>query len=74
MQNAADELWARAKANGYEKGAHTEVDKVRDAEKCVSKTKRDQNRTLRRYILYVTLPSHRLFSALETDRNISVAP
>jgi hypothetical protein len=50
-QNAtADELWARAEANGYKKGVHTEVDKVRDAEKYVSKTKKDHDRTLQRYI------------------------
>ena len=45
-----DELWARAEANGYKRGAHTEVDKVRDAEKYVSKTKKDHDRTLHRYI------------------------
>ena len=44
------DLWARAEAKGYERGVHTEDDKVRGAEKYVSKTKKDQDRTLQRYI------------------------
>ncbi len=44
-----DELWARGEANGYKRGAHNETDKVRDAEKYVSKTKEDHDRTLHRY-------------------------
>ncbi|KIW11740.1 hypothetical protein PV08_09012 [Exophiala spinifera] len=44
-----DELWARAEANGYKRGAHDETDKVRDAEKYVSKTEKDQDRTLHRW-------------------------
>jgi hypothetical protein len=48
----ADELLlARAEANGYQKGAHREADEVRGREKHVSKTKKDQDGTLRRYIL-----------------------
>jgi hypothetical protein len=27
-----DELWARATANGYKRGAHVDEDKVRDAD------------------------------------------
>ena len=48
--NTTDELWARAETNGYKRGAHTEVDKVRDAEKYVSKTKKDHDRKLQRYL------------------------
>lgn len=49
-KDITDELWARAEANGYQRGAHTEVDKIRDAEKYISKTKKDQDRTLQRYL------------------------
>jgi hypothetical protein len=48
----ADELLlARAEANGYQRGAHREADEVRGREKHVSKTKKDQDGTLRRYVL-----------------------
>lgn len=50
--STTDDLWSRAKANGYQRGAHTEIDKVRGGEKYVSKTKQDHDRTLRRYIQY----------------------
>lgn len=42
----ADELWARAEANGYKRGVYSEIDKVRNAEKYVSKAKKDHDRTL----------------------------
>jgi hypothetical protein len=45
-----DELWARAEANGYKRGAHCEINQIRDAEKYVSKTKKDHDRTLHRYL------------------------
>lgn len=45
-----DELWARAEANGYKRGAHNETNKVRGMGKHVTKTKQDQDRTLGRYI------------------------
>lgn len=48
--DTTDDLWARAKANGYQQGAHAEVDEVRGGEKYVVKTKKDHDRTLRRYI------------------------
>jgi hypothetical protein len=48
----ADELLlARAEANGYQRGAHREADEVRGRDKHVSKTKKNQDATLRRYIL-----------------------
>ncbi len=49
----ADEaLQARAAANGYQTGAFKEADKVRNGEKHVTKTKKDEDATLRRYVLY----------------------
>ena len=47
----ADELLARAEANGYKEGRHKEEDAVLDHHKHVEKTKRNQNRTLNRYVL-----------------------
>ena len=44
-------LWARAEANGYAEGVHREADERGDQEKHVEKTKKNQNGTLRRYIL-----------------------
>jgi len=49
-KDTTDDLWARAEANGYKRGAYAEIDKVRDAEKYVSKTKNDHDRTLQRYL------------------------
>jgi len=46
-----DELLARAEANGYQRGAHREADEVRGRDKHVSKTKKNQDGTLRRYVL-----------------------
>ncbi|KAN0069234.1 Protein of unknown function (DUF3435) domain containing protein [Elaphomyces granulatus] len=49
----ADELLlARAEANGYQRGAHREADEVCGRDKHVSKTKKNQDATLRRYILW----------------------
>ena len=47
----ADELLARAEANGYKEGRHKEEDEVLDYHKHVEKTKRNQNRALNRYVL-----------------------
>lgn len=47
----ADELIARAAANGYRRGAHREHDEIRHREKHVKKTKRDQDATLGRYVM-----------------------
>jgi hypothetical protein len=48
----ADEvLLARAEANGYQRGVHRESDEVLGREKHVKKTKKNQDGTLRRYIL-----------------------
>jgi hypothetical protein len=44
-------LLARAEANGYRRGVHRATDEVRDREKHVMKTKKDQDRTLGRYVL-----------------------
>ena len=53
QQPMADEvLLARAEANGYRRGVHREADEVRGREKHVTKTKKNQDGTLRRYILY----------------------
>ena len=46
-----DELSARAKANGYQRGAHQDKDSFRDQNKHVDKAKRDQNAALDRYVL-----------------------
>ena len=54
QQPTADEvLLARAEANDYRRGVHRESDEVRGREKHVTKTKKNQDGTLRRYILYV---------------------
>jgi hypothetical protein len=47
----ADELLARAEANGYKKGKHKEKDAVRNRHKHVDNTKKDQNMVLDRYVL-----------------------
>ena len=49
----AEELLAQAEAKGYKRGAYADCDQVRNREKHVKKTKKDQDRTLRRYVLYV---------------------
>ncbi|KAN0085538.1 AdoMet-dependent rRNA methyltransferase [Elaphomyces granulatus] len=45
-ETTAEELFARAKANGYQRGAHREKDSIRDDNKHTEKTKRDQDRFL----------------------------
>jgi hypothetical protein len=47
----ADELLARAEANGYKKGKHKEKDAVRNHHKHVDNTKKDQTMVLDRYML-----------------------
>ena len=47
----ADELSARARANGYQRGAHRDKDGLRDRNKHVDKVKRDQEAALDRYVL-----------------------
>jgi hypothetical protein len=49
--DAGEELLARAKANGYQRGAHKDKDQVRDLHKHIDKTKRDQDAALNRYVL-----------------------
>ncbi|KAI9765370.1 MAG: hypothetical protein M1840_007450 [Geoglossum simile] len=51
----AEELLARAKANGYERGAHREKDSIRDANRHVEKTKKNQDRFLRLYAKFMVL-------------------
>ena len=46
-----DELSARAKANGYQKGAHREEDGRRNRNKHIDKVKKDQDAALDRYVL-----------------------
>jgi adenylylsulfate kinase-like enzyme len=48
----AEELLAQAEANGYKRGVH-KGDQVRHRKKHVKMTTRDQDATLRRYVLYV---------------------
>ena len=45
-----DDPWARAKANGHQEWAHTDIDEVRGRGKCVTKTEKAHNRTIRRYV------------------------
>lgn len=47
----ADELLARAEANGYKKGKHKEKDAVWNRHKHVDNTKKDQTTVLDRYVL-----------------------
>jgi len=46
----AEELLDWAITNGYQCGAHREKDKIRDDNKHVEKTKKDQDRFLNLYI------------------------
>jgi hypothetical protein len=46
-----DELSARAKENGYQRGAHRDKDSLRDQNKHVDKAKKDQNGALDREVL-----------------------
>jgi hypothetical protein len=46
-----DELSARAKENGYQRGAHRDKDSLRDQNKHVDKVKKDQNGALDREVL-----------------------
>jgi hypothetical protein len=50
-QTTAADLIAQAAANGYKRGAHKEHDEIRHREKHVKKTKRDQDATLKRYVM-----------------------
>ena len=45
------ELTARAKANGYQRGAHRDKDSLRDRNKHVDKVKRDQDAAFDRYVM-----------------------
>jgi hypothetical protein len=47
----AEELRARAEANGYKRGAHREQDSTRDIMKHSEDTKKKQERMLKRYIM-----------------------
>ena len=47
----AEELLARAKSNGYKRGAYREDDCKRDKRKHVDKTKKGQKSALDHYIL-----------------------
>jgi hypothetical protein len=48
---SGDELIARAKENGYQKGAHRGPDGPRHRNKHVDKVTRDQDAALDRYVL-----------------------
>ena len=60
------ELAARAKANGYQRGAHRDKDSLRDCNKHVDKVKRDQDAALDRY---VSAPE-----TMNTDAEFQLAP
>ena len=47
----ADELLAGDEANGYKREAQRKADEVTGREKHIEKTKKEQDRTLRRYVL-----------------------
>jgi hypothetical protein len=47
----ANELLARAEANGYKKGKHKEKDAVRNRHRHADNTKKDQNAVLDCYVL-----------------------
>ena len=49
---ATDELLARAQANDYNRGTHKERDEFHGCEKHVKKAKKDQDATLKRYVLW----------------------
>jgi hypothetical protein len=51
MKVTGDELSARAKANGYQRGAHRDKDSLRDQNKHVDRIKMHQNAALDRYVL-----------------------
>jgi hypothetical protein len=44
-------LVARAKAKGYQRGAHKEKNEIRNRHKYMKKIKKDHNATLNRYVL-----------------------
>ncbi len=50
-EKTADELKARAKANGYKRGAHREEYSHRDCNKHMDDTMKDQDGALDRYIV-----------------------
>ena len=50
-KTTGDDLSARGKENGYQRGAHRDKDSLRDQNKHVDKVKKDQNAALDRYIL-----------------------
>lgn len=51
-QTVAARLLARAKADKYKRGAHSEQDEVQDDRKHNDKTKQNHKYTLRRYVLW----------------------
>jgi hypothetical protein len=58
------ELVVQAEANHYKRVAHKEQDRVREREKHAKKTKRGQDTTLKRYVLYEKAPINWLISLL----------
>lgn len=68
-QATAEELLAQAEARGYKRGAHAECDQVRNREKHVKKTIKDQDRTLQRYVLYVNRSPRALFTVPQLSRS-----
>jgi hypothetical protein len=52
----AEELLAQAEANGYKRAVRKQRDQVRHRKKHVKMAIRDQDATLRRYVLYLETP------------------
>lgn len=50
-QMTTTDLIAQAAANGYKRGAHKEQDETRHRGKHVKKTRKDQDITLKRYVM-----------------------
>lgn len=48
-----EELLARAESKDSKRGAHAECDPVRNREKHVKKPRKDQDKTVRRYVLHI---------------------
>jgi hypothetical protein len=52
VRDDVQQLVARTKAKGYERGANKERDEVRNHHKHVDKTKREHDAALNRYVLW----------------------
>jgi hypothetical protein len=62
-KSTAANLVAHAAANSYKREAHKEHDEIRHCEKHVKRTKRDQDATSERYVMWVRKSSLRPIDA-----------